>query len=67
MIKMKAGHHQDVATHLKVGPKNIERLARHLFKAPHHQKILEKYFPTQKFLSDVAPPAPRNLLFHPPF
>ena len=63
-----AGIHQDVQTHLKVGPKNVEKLVRHLFKAPQHQLLVEKYFPSQKFMkNELQPPAPRNLLFHPPF
>jgi hypothetical protein len=66
---MSAGHHPYVATHLKVGPKNVETLAKHIFKdMPKFQHIVEKYFPTQKFLvDDLPPPEPKNLLFHPPF
>ena len=64
-----AGHHQNVATHLKVGPKNVEKLAKHIFKdLPKFHHIVEKYFPMQKYLvNDLPPPKPQNLLFHPPF
>lgn len=65
---MSAGHHQDVQTHLKVGPKNVEKLVRHIFKAPKHQRVVQKYFPVQKFMyNELPPPRPKNLLFHPPF
>ena len=64
------GFHQDVATHLKVStPENVEKLVRHIFKnTPHIKYQVEKYFPTQKFLTEELPPAePQNLLFRPPF
>jgi len=64
---MKAGHHQDVQTHLKVGPKNVEKLVRHIFKTT-HPHLVEKYYPTQKNMKvEIPPPVPINLLFHPPF
>ena len=64
-----AGLHPSVMSHLKVGPKNVEKLAKHIFKnMPQHAHIVEKHFPTQKYLiDDMPPPKPRNLLFHPPF
>lgn len=64
------GFHQDVQTHLKVStPQNVEKLARHLFKdKPLVHHVIEKYFPTTKFLKEeLPPPRPRDLLFHPPF
>ena len=65
---MSAGYHPDVQTHLKVGPKNVEKLVRHVFKAPQHRNLVEKYFPTAKFMRDeLPPPKPRNLILYPPF
>ena len=65
---MSAGHHPDVMNHLKIGPQHIEKLVKHIFRAPHHQHLVEKYFPTQKFMKvELPPPTVRNLLFYPPF
>ncbi len=63
-----AGVHQSVQTHLKVGPHNVETLARAVLTKPHHQPLLEKIFPKEKWLYEtLRPPKPRDLLFHPPF
>ncbi len=63
-----SGFHQSVQTHLKVGPKNVEVLARAVLTQPHHQPLLNRHFPKTKNLYEtMPPPKPRDLLFHPPF
>ena len=65
---MNSGIHPSVQSHLKVGDMNMEKLVRHIFKAPKYKHLVEKYYPTEKFIKEeLPPPKPRNLLYHPPF
>ena len=69
LLKMeRAGSHQHVSEHLKVGPKHVEALVRHILSEPKHQLLVEKYFPTKKYIRNELPRAkPQDLLYHPPF